>query len=246
MFTPLSELDFEYVELDKDIGYWIIHNPISEDSLFEEFKSKLNSYNDYVYSERKDSNNPFLTTNIDDWEESFSGFYFLRSFFRANVKSSTPESEEKLSWINRYEKDKCWCAKSAGLPHNDVNGALEGIVANLWMSEDISGSGTKMYKFNGKLYRDGPLYAFDFLIDKRHPKHKVYNKYMQKVNYFPNLPDEELKEFGYEYVGMAPAVYKKMTIYKHKLTHVAYIPDDIQYRLSSCFLYAAHFHPWLS
>lgn len=245
MFRPFSELNFEYVELDKDIGYWIIHNPM-EDTLFDEWKNKLESYDGYVYSERRDSNNPFLTANFDDWNESLSGFYFLRDFYRRLISSATPEYEEKLSWINRYEKDKCWCPKSSGLPHNDVNGALEGLVANLWMSEDIEGSGTKMYKFNGKMYRDGPLYSFDFLIDKRHPKHKDYNKYMERINYFPNLSDEELQEFGYEYVGMAPAVYKKMTIYRHKLTHVAYIPDNINYRLSSCFLYGVQLHPWLT
>ena len=66
----------------------------------------------------------------------------------------------------------------------------------------------------------------------------------QKLNYFPNLTEEKLNSLGYTYQGEAPAEPWKMTIYEFKRPHVAYIPEDIEYRLSSCFLYGLVPHPW--
>jgi hypothetical protein len=243
--THPNELKYEY----REPGYWVIHNPFS--SGIDEYLKKVESRKDFN-SEKPDlHNNPFNVVVTQFWQETeYIGYTFLKDFYKHVVGASKRPSikEGVMGWINKYEKHNVRCTGSAGIPHNDCCDMVEGIVANYWMSENIEESSTRFYDWDGEYVKepggDWNLF-FDFACRTDHPMFPEFKKMQQlKCTKFPNLDEKTLKSFGYTYKGEAPAEPWKMTIYEFKNPHVAYIPESIEYRLSSCFLYGLVPHPW--
>lgn len=243
--THPNELKYEY----KEPGYWVIHNPFSAG--VDEYVKKVESQKNYTNENKGASNNPFQVINSQFWEETeYVSWVFLRDFYKHVVgESKRPKQKDGvMGWINKYEKSNVICKGTAGIPHNDCQEMIEGIVANFWMSENIQTSSTKFYSWEGEYIKEpnGNWNAFfDFACRPFHPLNPEFER-MRKAtcNTFPNLDEATLSRFGFTYEGEAPADPWKMTIYEFKRPHVAYIPEDVEYRLSSCFLYGIVPHPW--
>ena len=241
--THPNELKYEY----REPGYWIIHNPFS--SGIDEYVKKVES-SEYIAAKTRAHNNPFLVVPTENDLDTKNVAYNLLKPFYENVvgKSNRPSiGEGYMGWLNKYVKSDLKCRKTAGLPHNDCCDLVEGIVANYWMCENIEQSSTKFYKFKGDYYKE-PYTDWNLFFDFTHPKSPKYDTYVKLLktdcSIFPNPEDDLLNYFGYEYEGEAPAEPWKMTIYEFKRPHTAYIPESIDYRLSSCFLYGLIPHPW--
>lgn len=244
--THPNELKYEY----KEPGYWVIHNPFS--SGIDEYLNKLETRTDYINEKEDIHNNPFQVITSQYWQETeIVAYQLLKPFYKHVVgMSNRPYIRDgHMGWINKYEKDNVNCTGSAGLPHNDCCEMIEGIVANYWMSENIEESSTRFYDWDGEYCKEPGNgdwnYFFDFACRPFHPLYNEFDKMRTtKCDYFPNLDEKTLKRFGYTYQGEAPADPWKMTIYEFKRPHVAYIPESIDYRLSSCFLYGFIPHQW--
>ena len=242
--THPNELKYEY----KEPGYWVIHNP---------FLSGIDEYVEWCHTrklsnvKKKAHNNPFqVIITEDEFDTQNVSLNLLKPFYKHVVgQSKRPYIDEAgMGWLNLYESNKLDCRGTAGLPHNDCCDMIEGIVANYWISENIEKSSTKFYNFKGNYVKEPNgnwNLFFDFTIPNN-PKWEKYEKLLKTTckNKFPNLKKEVLEYFGYEYVGEAPAEPWKMTIYEFKRPHTAYIPEEVNHRFSSCFLYGQIPHPW--
>ena len=241
--TDFEKLNYEY----RDPGYWIIHNPFKNG--VEEFLNKIQSQS--FFEDPNFAGNPFDNLNIADWDECKKVNNNLLKPFYKNIlgDNERPYIEESFKgWINLYKKSNLKYKKSAGIPHNDCYDSLEGIVANFWMSDGIESSSTKFYEYSGK-YLKHPMYSynrcFDFSVDPKHEYYFDFVKYNNTlIDHFPNPNENLLNKLGFIYKGEAPAIPWKMTIYEFKNPHTAYIPETVDYRLSSCFLYGRVPHPW--
>lgn len=241
--THPNELKYEY----REPGYWVIHNPFS--SGIDQYLNRIENL-EFSGRDLNSHNNPFIGSTTEEDPDTLNVSYnLLQPFYEFVVgKSKRPSiGDAGMGWVNKYVKSRLSCKKTSGLPHNDCCDMIEGIVSNYWMSDNIENSSTRFYKFKGTYYKE-PHADWNLFFDFTNPKHEKFNDYKKLLDTncttFPNLDESTLEYFGYEYEGEAPAEPWKMTIYEFKRPHVAYIPEDIEYRLSSCFLYGLIPHPW--
>lgn len=240
-FKSIDDLDIVYVKLDETIGYWICENPFQENG-FELFKNLVSSF-----PIQKDNNdptnfdpNPFDTIHLPDWIYKNLCF-LLKEFYLRNSRAYVvdPQIHE---WGNVYVKNRtrpisCW-----RIPHIDYS---HGIVANLWFTDhDISDSGTKIYRYHGKM-KDT---IYDFQIDPDHKMHNEWKKLAEKpmrVDRWFNMSDDELAVWGFEYLGIAPSKAGTMTMYSSNVCHAAYISSNVDFRWSHTFGFS-HLMPSIS
>jgi hypothetical protein len=224
----------EYIDLGYGIGYWIAEDPFLGEGfdLYREMISGFPIQKDGSSAHNTDPN-PFDTIHLPDWAYKDLCF-FLRDFYLRNFLPE-PVDPQIHEWGNIYFKNhtrpiSCW-----RIPHIDY---FKGIVGNLWFTDhDIDESCTKIYKYHGTIIND----LYDFQIDKNHPLHNRWRDIAQTPtradNWF-NFSDDELNEWGFEFLGRAPSKVKTMTIYKSDICHLAYITDKIEFRWSHTFAYS--------
>lgn len=230
----LQDWKVEYIKLDKEIGYWIAENPFYDDGL-ELFKNLISLFpiqKDNSDPENVDPN-PFDTIHLPEWIYKDLCFlirdYYIR-ILRPNIFD--PEIHE---WGNIYRKNitkpiTCW-----RIPHVDYH---SGMVGNLWFTDhSISESGTKLYRYHGVVHED----VYDFQIDKNHPMHEEWRtmaEFPKRSDSWFNIPDEDLKKWGFEYVGCAPSKINTITMYQAGISHCAYISDSVDFRWSHTFAFS--------
>jgi len=222
-----------YYPLKYGIGYWVIDDL---DSIFD-FDSLMKEIDDCEFLDnRANVFNPFRNKFIDSLNGSLLIQDFIRKFHKEHISPDTnPSFDEFSCWTNHYTKKRDKMFSEIGLlPHIDHLDDFKqnSIACNLWITEDVEGSGTNLYKYHGEM-RDG---MYDFSYDRNHPLFDAYKKLRalppktEYINY-----DWEL--WGFELLGMAPSKYKTMTIYKSLVPHNAYIPYEVQIRNSCSFFY---------
>jgi hypothetical protein len=230
----LKDWNVEYVKLDHDIGYWIADLPFL-DSQLEIYKNLI-----AAFPVQKDNNhpdnvdpNPFDTIHVPEWV-SKDICYLLRDFYVANVTNNIydPQIHE---WGNVYIKERsrpitCW-----RIPHIDY---VHGIVANMWFTDhNIKDSSTKLYKYTGKMHRE----IYDFQVDENHKMHKEWKSMAEsptRANAWFNIPDEELKRWGFELAGAVPTQAGTMTMYNANISHLAYVSESVDFRWSHAFAFS--------
>jgi hypothetical protein len=125
---PLNDWKTEYVQLDREIGYWTAEHPFVDNDMFEIFKNLI-----AAFPVQKDNNhpdnfdpNPFDTIHVPEWV-SQDICQLLKEFYLKNISTSIydPQIHE---WGNLYFKERsaplsCW-----RIPHIDYT---HGLVANL-------------------------------------------------------------------------------------------------------------------
>jgi hypothetical protein len=65
----------------------------------------------------------------------------------------------------------------------------------------------------------------------------------QRADAWFNMADDELAEWGFKYMGSAPSVEGKMTMYKADISHAAVISSDVDFRWSHTFAFSDDFPP---
>jgi hypothetical protein len=231
---PIADLNAEYVQLDKEIGYWITEHPFIGDG-FDIFKELISTF-----PIQKDNNlvgnmdpNPFDTIHVPEWVSGniariISEFYQLHS----NIPIFNSQLHE---WGNVYFKDRARPIKCWRIPHIDY---VHGMVANLWFTDhDVKDSGTKLYRYHGRMYNE----IYDFQTDVLHPKHeewKLMSTAPKRADAWFNIPDTELAAWGFEYLGTAPTKEGTMTMYNSNICHLAYISEQVDFRWSHAFAFS--------
>jgi len=232
----LDDWEYEYVSLDKGIGYWIADSPFYGDGfdLYKKFVSqcpiwKLNN------EDSLEDPNPMATIHLPPWAakniiDLLKDFYC--SSLRKGDKSFIDEKHEE--WGNIYDSSivrphDCW-----RLPHIDYQ---SGIIGNLWFTaHSKKETGTILYKYLGKFYGN----YYDFHVDDSHPLHKEWKEMdkMKRTEGWNNLSDDELEKWGFVKLGMAPTYQGKMTIYEANVPHSVYIEDTCKFRWSHSFAFS--------
>jgi hypothetical protein len=231
---PIADWNAEYIKLDREIGYWITDDPFIGDG-FEIFKDLIASFpiqKDNNHPDNMDPN-PFDTIHVPTWI-SKDITNVIKEFYQQNntIDIFNPQMHE---WGNVYFKERakpitCW-----RIPHIDY---VHGIVANLWFTDhDIADSGTKLYRYHGKMYNE----IYDFQKDIRHPKHEAWRTLStspKRADAWFNMPDSELIDWGFEYLGTAPSKKGTMTLYNTDICHLAYISNNVEFRWSHAFAFS--------
>ena len=235
----LDEWKCEYVKLTNEHGYWIADQPFKDDG-FEIFKNLIAAFpiqKDNNHVENFDPN-PFDTIHVPEWV-SRDLCFLVRDFY---IKHYSPEifDPQIHEWGNVYFNSNsrpitCW-----RMPHIDY---VQGMVANLWFtSHDVKDSGTKLYKYNGKMHND----LYDFQVDETHPMHKEWRAMSEnptRANAWFNVDDTELSRWGFELLGMAPNKEGTITMYKSNICHLAYIEEPVEFRWSHAFAFSHESFP---
>lgn len=229
----LDEWEYEYIKLDRNIGYWVCEQPFKDDG-FEIFKNLVASF-----PIQKDNNhpnnfdpNPFDTIHVPDWV-SKDFCFLIKDFYLKHVRQDVykPQIHE---WGNVFFKEKskpvtCW-----RMPHIDY---VHGMVANLWFTgHDIADSGTKLYHYSGKMKDE----TYDFQLDENHKMYKEWYELVKqpRANSWFDLSEEELARWGFELVGIAPCKEKTVTMYQANVCHTPYITKNVSFRWSHAFAYS--------
>jgi len=230
----IHDWKFEYVELGQGIGYWIVEDPFEDDG-FDHFKNIINCFpiqkNNSLNSSTQP--NPFDTIHVPEWVHK-DLCLLVRDFYikHCTINIVDPQVHE---WGNVYFKNlirpiSCW-----RIPHIDYE---YGMVANLWFTNHkLEDSCTKLYKYHGVI-KD---LRYDFQIDTTHKMHQEW-KYIaenpKKNEGWFNADDNELKRWGFEYVGSAPTREKTLTMYNANVCHTPFISDDVEFRWSHTFAFS--------
>ena len=235
----LEDFNAEYFDLGEGIGYWIADNPFYDNG-FELFKGVVKSF-PIVKDNNAEGNldpNPFDTIHLPDWTYKHICF-LLRDFYLKHVQDSMydPQIHE---WGNVYYKERAKPISCWRIPHVDYP---KGLVGNLWFTgHDLQDSCTKLYKYNGTV-KDS---LYDFQTDKDHPMHKRWSQIAdnpQRADAWFNMSNDELAEWGFKYMGSAPSVEGKMTMYKADISHAAVISSNVDFRWSHTFAFSDDFPP---
>jgi len=236
---PIEDFNAKYIKLDNDIGYWVSDHPFVNNGfdIFRELIASFPIQKDNNHPDNMDPN-PFDTIHVPEWV-SGNIVSVVEEFYRmSNTKTIfVPQLHE---WGNVYFKEKarpitCW-----RIPHIDY---IHGMVANLWFTDhDIVDSGTKLYRYTGKMYNE----IYDFQQDTNHPRYKEWQQLADKpirADAWFNISDEELQTWGFECVGIAPTKEGTMTWYKANVCHLAYISEKVDFRWSHTFAFSHETHP---
>ncbi|CAB4125866.1 hypothetical protein UFOVP181_372 [uncultured Caudovirales phage] len=236
---PINEFNAKYIKLDGDIGYWLSDHPFANDgfNLFRELVATFPIQKDNNHPDNLDPN-PFDTIHVPEWV-SQNIVNVVEEFYRLHNKIDTFASQIH-EWGNVYYKHRsrpitCW-----RIPHIDY---VHGMVANLWFTDhNISDSGTKLYRYKGKMYNE----IYDFQKDTNHPRYKEWlaiSDSPKRADAWFNIPDEELSTWGFECVGIAPSKEGTMTWYNSNICHLAYISENVEFRWSHAFAFSHETHP---
>ena len=231
---PIAEFNAEFIEFDYGIGYWMSEHPFANDG-FEIFKELISCFpiqKDNNHPDNKDPN-PFDTIHVP---EGVSGGIagVIEEFYRlhTDIAIYNPQLHE---WGNVYFKDRAKPIECWRIPHIDY---VHGMVANLWFTDhDIKDSGTKLYKYHGKMYDE----IYDFQKDTNHPKYKEWEALSanpKRANAWFNMSDAELAYWNFEYLGMTPTKAGTMTLYNSNICHSAYISENVDFRWSHAFAFS--------
>ena len=230
----LEDWNVEYVKLDADLGYWIAENPFYDNGfdLFRNLVSTFPIQKDNNHPDNFDPN-PFDTIHLPEWIYKDVCF-LLKAFYLKNncISIVDPEIHE---WGNVYFKNKARPISCWRIPHIDYS---YGIVANLWFTDhDVNDSATKLYKYHGKMQHE----IYDFQIDESHKLHKKWKTLAEnpvRTDSWFNMSDDELLEWGFEYIGSAPTKEGTMTIYNSNISHSAYVSKNVDFRWSHAFAFS--------
>jgi len=225
----------EYHHLSDDIGYWTADHPFETDEQFYLFRDLIG-----MFPIQKDNNhpknfdpNPFDTIHLPEWVY-LDLCFLIRDFYKIHGTDEwqDPQIHE---WGNIFLRERtrpisCW-----RLPHIDY---VFGMVSNLWFTDHkIEDSCTRLYKYHGKIYND----VYDFQLDLEHPMRKEWEALSlepKRLDSWMNVPEEELKRWGFELVGMAPTREKTMTLYKANICHSAWVGENVDFRWSHAFAFS--------
>lgn len=230
----INEWNVEYVPLDQNIGFWIAENPFQGNG-FELFRELVSAFP--IQKDNNDPNNfdpnPFDTIHLPEWV--YKNLCFLiKDFYlkHTDIQVIDPQIHE---WGNVYYKKRsnpisCW-----RIPHIDY---VHGIVANLWFTNhDISQSSTRIYRYKGTMFDE----IYDFQVDENHKMHKRWKELAEqpkrKKQWF-NMTNDELSEWGFEYLGDAPTKEGTMTMYRSNVCHSAFVAESVDFRWSHAFAFS--------
>jgi len=231
----IDDWKVEYVELEKNIGYWIVENPFIDDG-FELFKNVIGAFpiqknNSLVSSTQP---NPFDTIHVPEWVHK-DLCLSVRDFYVNFTKRNDIVDPQVHEWGNLYFKDtvkpiSCW-----RIPHIDY---AFGMVANLWFTDhDVNDSCTKIYKYHGNI-KD---LIYDFQIDTNHKMHEEWKHLSEnavKSDHWFNTDDKELSRWGFEYLGSAPTKEKTLTMYMSNICHTPFVSENVNFRWSHTFAFS--------
>jgi hypothetical protein len=231
----VDEWQAEYVQLEHGIGYWIAESPFQGDGL-EIFKGFVNSF-----PIQKDNNhpdnfdpNPFDTIHLPEWAV-IDMCVLLKNFYYKHYGTEQVFDPQIHEWGNVYFKERsrpisCW-----RLPHIDY---VHGMVANMWFTDhDIADSSTKLYHYTGKMHKD----IYDFQVEEDHPLHKEWralSEKPQRLDAWYNPPEEELRKWGFIYVGETPTKAGTVTMYPANIPHNPFVSERVDFRWSHAFAFS--------
>jgi len=231
----LDDWKTEYVQLDREIGYWVAEHPFIDDETFEIFKNLI-----AAFPIQKDNNhpdnfdpNPFDSIHVPEWV-SQDICLLLKEFYLKHISTNIydPQIHE---WGNVYVKARARPLSCWRIPHIDY---LHGLVANLWFTtHPLSESGTRLYRYHGTLTND----TFDFQVDQQHPRFEEWRALAEQPQRAPawfNIPESELARWGYEYVGSAPNTAGTITMYEANICHTPHLTDAVDFRWSHAFAFS--------
>ena len=231
---PISQLNAEYIQLDKEIGYWITDHPFMNDG-FEIFKELISTFpiqKDNNHPDNLDPN-PFDTIHVPEWISG--GLASVIGEFYQLHNTASIFNAQLHEWGNVYFKERSRPIECWRIPHIDY---VHGMVANLWFTDHaIEDSGTKLYRYHGKMHNE----IYDFQIEASHPKHEEWRALStppKRASAWFNLSDSELAAWGFEHVGTAPTKEGTMTLYNSNICHQAYITENVDFRWSHAFAFS--------
>jgi len=224
----------KYFSIDKDYGYWITDPPF-DIKHFEIFKNLIASF-----PIQKDNSaltnfdpNPFDSIHLPEWIYK-DICYLLIDFYSKNI-SNDIYLEQIHEWGNLYFREltkpiSCW-----RIPHVDY---VNGLVTNLWFTDhSLDMSCTKLFHYEGKMYET----VYDFQVDETHKFHKQWveiSRNATRANNWFNMPDEELKKWGFNLLASIPTNEKTMTMYIANIPHLAYVDPKVDFRWSHSFAFS--------
>jgi len=230
--------------LPYNVKYWICENPFPSSNLniIEEYVGKVPyKFEKNIYknptsvnmSNNELDNIPFIN------DISIFMLTFFKKTFESKYKPIIKEHKLKpniIYWINKYsDKVQKTSNKNVFIPH--IDGKL-GIVANLWLSKDLSSSCTKLFKYDGKITvnemedNDGNVMRDKVNFSFSNHNDKMLKNRNEIISYtsWSNLDNEEFKNHGFEYLGGVPSIYSYMSIYEINTPHIPYIPPEVSER----------------
>jgi hypothetical protein len=238
----LEDWKVEYVSLTDSTGYWIADNPFQADG-FEKYKELVSTFPVSINNNADTCTdpNPFDTIHLPQWMTQ-GVINLIINFYKNNIEPYSA-NEEVHEWGNLYWKNKSKPIDAFRMAHVDYP---HGIVGNLWFSDHALGTtGTNLYEYKGQVHElfgknDGNFASFyDFQVDELHPMYKRYKELSttKRLSKWTNWTDDEAAEFGFVKVGMVPAEYSKLTMYKSSTPHCPYIEDSVDFRWSHTFAF---------
>lgn len=231
----LEDWKVEYVQLDKEIGYWISDSPFYGDGfeLYRDLVSCFPIVKDTNLEGCKDAN-PFATIHLPEWC-CIDLFLLIKSFFEDKLPFHLNMNFSE--WGNLYFNDEARPYDYFRLPHCD---GPNGIVSNFWFTNhSVDECGTVLYRYHGKIIKgpDKKLY-FDYQADKNHPlfdECKELALSQKRFDRWTPLTLDEEKYWGFERVGIAPSYENTMTIYNTEVSHSPYVGPTCHFRWSHAY-----------
>jgi hypothetical protein len=230
----LEDWKIEQVDLGNGFSYWVAEAPFYNDG-FEIFKELVRSFpvqKDNNHPDNRDPN-PFDTIHLPEWVVNDVCF-LVRDFY---IKQFSPQIYDPQihEWGNLYFKERARPISCWRIPHIDY---VHGMVANLWFTDhDIEDSSTKLYNYTGVMHND----VYDFQIDPAHPLHaewKAIAETPKRLDAWYNPSEDELKHWGFEYIGETPTKAGTMTLYPANLWHNPFVSDAVTVRWSHAFAFS--------
>lgn len=231
----LSDWQIEYVQLDRELGYWIAESPFYDNGfdLYRELIANFPIVKDTNLDGCKDAN-PFATIHLPEWC-CIDIFILMKSYFEDKLPFHT--SMNFSEWGNLYFKEESKPYDYFRLPHCD---GPNGIVSNFWLTNHSENeSGTLLYRYHGKIIKgpDNKLY-FDYQADKNHPlfnECKELSLSKKRLSKWTPLTIEEERYWGFERIGVAPSHENTMTIYRTEIPHAPYVGSTCDFRWSHAY-----------
>lgn len=230
----ISDWKVDYFNLEHGLGYWIAEDIFTEDG-FEIFKELIATFpiqKDNSHPDNRDPN-PFDTIHLPMWVYK-DICLSIRDFYQKKFNKfiADPQVHEwgNVYYSNRSKPITCW-----RIPHIDY---AQGFVGNLWFTDHIlSDSSTKFYKYHGEIKGD----LYDFQVDKKHKMHERWRNISEtpvRAEKWFNMNDNDLADWGFEYVGESPCISSTMVMYQSNISHLAFISDRVDFRWSHTFAFS--------
>lgn len=232
----LEDWNVEYVKLSGGIGYWIADNPFYDDGmkLYRRLVRNFPIVGDTNYEECDDAN-PFATIHLPGWC-CVDLFNLFREYFSDHFP--TFRGVDCSEWGNLYFPEDYRPWDYFRLPHMD---GPDGIVGNLWFTDHKPGTtGTMLYRYHGEILRDSvdnKMY-YEHQVNPDHPRFEDCKDLSQHKKRLPSLMPltvEEETYWGFERVGLAPAIKNKITFYSTEVSHTPFIDKTVGFRWSHAY-----------